>query len=165
MTTKFKVGDKVRRIANDYNFAPIGFESEVIEYRGSLLYTDRDGDKMNFEPRDWELITHAFDATKLRKGDKVLVAAEVLLDGVDRDGEVVVSAGSYVHPDRVIGYAPGYTPAEEPLKVGDKVLHQNTGDHGKPGEIVWLDDAYATVRWPASGVSTYSLPDLRRVID
>jgi hypothetical protein len=55
--SKFKAGDRVRRVGNFTGWAPKGFESVVHGKDGDLRYTDVNGDKeVCLIPSDWELI-------------------------------------------------------------------------------------------------------------
>lgn len=113
--------------------------------------------------------TPTFDATKLRKGDKVLVVVDVRRDGLDSDGDVVVTRAGYVRPSDIVGYAPGYTPAvvEEGLKIGDIVEYDDS-----PGDlkIMRINEGRAEAllelaHVPDSTCNWYVRPlaDLRRV--
>lgn len=60
--SKFKVGDRVRRVANGYSSVPIGYETEVLDLLGSssrFFYSDMDGDRLNTRDEYWELVTPA----------------------------------------------------------------------------------------------------------
>ena len=168
MTTEFKAGDRVRRVKSPRDHAPIGYETTVIHRNFGLMWRDQQGMMAFINHENWELATPAFDATKLRKGDKVLAIVTVNSDGLDAEGDVDAQE-YYFNPDQIIGYAPGYTPAaEEPLKVGDKVEYDDSPGHLLITRIntdtreALLDLAYC----PNSTTHWYVRPlvDLRRVI-
>lgn len=98
-----------------------------------------------------------------KKGDKVLIAATVLKDGIDGDGDVVIDAeGSDGY-----GYAsPSNCTLIEPdeLKVGDRVSVQGCVADGKI-TACWLDPTKFDVRaddgsWIASAVTADRLTKL-----
>jgi hypothetical protein len=128
----FKPGDRIRNVSDPDGNVPYGCTTKVVEFSGRFVKTqDDDGSTRYRVARHYQLVPPPrvpakptpFDATKLRKGDKVLVVSTVLEDGVDEDGELFIQPGPYATLSQIIGYAPGYVPApvEEPLAVGDKV--------------------------------------------
>jgi len=59
-TVEFKAGDRVRRIAEPWGFVPLGYEATVeAKWDGTLQYVDIEGDHVDFNPDNWELITPA----------------------------------------------------------------------------------------------------------
>lgn len=58
--SKFKVGDKVRRVYGGNPCAPIGFEAVLIHGSGGVLaYRNKEGDLGSFNPNYWDLIEPA----------------------------------------------------------------------------------------------------------
>jgi hypothetical protein len=136
--TTFKPGDRIRNVGDDGDLTriPIGHEAIVRKVTDAvdgaittIVFADKSGSLRYRKASAYELVAKQsapFDATKLRKGDKVLVAATVGAGGANFAGHVPICREDtlgYLNPSQIIGYAPGYVPApiEEPLKVGDKV--------------------------------------------
>lgn len=66
--SKFKVGDRVRRVGSTMPWAPYGYECAVVGIgpSGSVVYIGRDGKESSCEPADLELVSPAVSPSPVR---------------------------------------------------------------------------------------------------
>lgn len=64
----FKVGDRIRRVAEPLDGAPLGYETEVIEpsFDYCLWYINAFGDRVNGVASNWELVQPASPPSPVR---------------------------------------------------------------------------------------------------
>lgn len=65
--TEFKVGDRVRRIKDPANWAPLGFESQLVHLNGGLGCKDKSGAVTGMMPEQWELVPSGPVRTVMRR--------------------------------------------------------------------------------------------------
>lgn len=171
----FKVGDYIVVTTGSRRDVTLGRAYKVERaddyLRGFVVISDDVADEhpipsgqvRHATPAEIAALPTTFDATKLRKGDKVMVEVEVRRDGVDGDGDVNVRGSSYLKPHQIIGYAPGYAPqaAEEPLKVGD-VVKSPTGASDRT--ILAIRGGVAFCAYGEVSHETIALADLKKVV-
>lgn len=80
-TSKFKVGDKVRRARRALICAPLNFETVVLELKGNnrFWYDDVYGERVNGLMEPWELVTEeppAAPPAKFNVGDRVRIKGD-----------------------------------------------------------------------------------------
>lgn len=92
--SKFKVGDKVRRVRSPLWFAPIGFESTVSAYGEFLLFTGLNGETFSLWEEHWELIGPVRTVTTTSKVVEPGVYGRVVVAAHDDDDVFVGIAGN-----------------------------------------------------------------------
>jgi hypothetical protein len=67
--SKFKVGDRVRRVGNTCEWAPYGYECivEHVYLDGCIEYIGEDDAGHASEPKDWELVQPAYPSPVVTK--------------------------------------------------------------------------------------------------
>ena len=102
-------------------------------------------------------------ASKLRKGDRILVEIVVFDDAVIEGRVSVFVPGTksctFVRTTDIREVLP------RPLEAGDRVIPVGKTLNPPGGKILAVDDHYAWVKWPDDSRGTWPLSDLQRVED
>lgn len=104
------------------------------------------------------------EAKDIKAGERWKVEIEVVVerDGIDRDGDCLVR-GLYTHLDST-GFVSSkhfVSKVEEPIAVGDRVRHTTHST----GEVLFLYEEYAFIRWNDSQPTTALIRNLERIND